>query len=92
MTETGGGAGPGVGTGSVPRAFRPAMTGLLTIAAVWLTWWVAATLTYSTGHAEAAYLVVFIGGPIAVLTTLVALVVVGVRVCSNLLRRRRTAD
>lgn len=86
----GGGAGHGVGTESALRAYRPAMTGLLMIAAVWLTWWVAATITYQTGHAEAAYLVVFVGGPVAVLATFVLLVVAGTRVLGNLLRRRRS--
>jgi hypothetical protein len=89
MTETGHEAAPGAVPHPVRRACRPALTGLLVVAAVWLTWWVAATIADRTGHAEDTYLVVFVGGPFAALVTLVVLLLTGARLVDNLCRGRR---
>ena len=87
-TETGDEAAPDAGPHRVRRAWRPALTGLLVVAAVWLTWWVTATIVDRSGHAEDTYPVVFVGGPFAALVTLVVLLLTGARVVDNLRRRR----
>ncbi|NYD41599.1 hypothetical protein [Nocardioides panaciterrulae] len=89
MTGRGGAAGPDGGVGSARPAWRSGLVGLVAIAAVWLTWWLAATITDRTGHADATYVVVFLGGPVALLASVVILAVAGARVVRNLVRRRR---
>ena len=91
MTETGHEVAPAAVRHRVRRAWRPALTGLLVIAAVWLTWWMTATITERSGHAEDTYMVVFVGGPFAALVTLVVLLLTGARVVDKLRRRRRRA-
>jgi len=90
VTETGAGDGMDRDASRSRVVRRPVLGALATIAAVWLAWWVAAEVTYRTGHVEGAYFVVFLGGPIAILTTAVVLVVAGVRAVIHLVRRRRT--
>ena len=68
---------------------RPLRSALLTTAATWLIWWLIATVASRAGHPGVAYLVVFLGGPIAVLTTAVALVVAVIRVIASGRRSRR---
>ena len=90
VTGAGGGARPDGGAGSARSVYRPALSGLVAVAAIWLTWWLTATLVDRAGHVDAAYLVVFLGGPVALLATLVVLVVAVARVADSLLRRRRS--
>ena len=90
MTETRHDAAPGAGPHREPGLLRPALTGLLVVAAVWLTWWVVATIADRSGHAEDTYLVVFVGGPFAALVTVLVLLLTGARVVDNVHRRRRS--
>lgn len=75
--------------GRTQSAGWSALKGLLAVAAVWLTWWAAVEVTYEAEHVEVSYLVVFLGGPIAALITLIVLAVTAFRVVVRIGRHDR---